>query len=173
MKTAIETKNRITLLGKIDSVSEDQFKEAVTDAQAKQSTEDALAKQESRDPNTVPVPELVGVQSFTKYSIETDEDFALLVPELKERINLVNRALGIKQNQYIRDFMTDEKFEPVEGSIDLVDVCAKPTERRAASPTEKAAKLLKDAGLTPEQFQEFFNMVMAQAQGQASPTTAE
>jgi hypothetical protein len=70
-----------------------------------------------------------------------------------EQANIINRALDIKQNQFVRNLMKNDTFTPVEGSYDLADIAAKEAERKSASPETKAARALsKIAGyeITPE-----------------------
>jgi hypothetical protein len=95
-------------------------------------------------------------QTFTYYNVsETSplEDLEELVSMKTEQANIINRALDIKQNQFVRNLMKNDTFTPVEGSYDLADIAAKEAERKSASPETKAARALsKIAGyeITPE-----------------------
>jgi len=102
-------------------------------------------------------PEVKFTQTFTYYNVSDaspTDDLTQLVQNLSEQANIINRALDIKQNQYVRNLMKQDNFTPVEGAYDLADVAAKEAERKSASPELKAARALsKLAGfdITPEQ----------------------
>jgi hypothetical protein len=107
-----------------------------------------------------------GPQSFIFYGPESDADFTDLVPSEKERVNLYNRALRLKQQQGVRALMGSGRpiegegaFAPqyqVEGDYDLKALCAEETERRISDPVGKLLKGLSDTPeLTPEQLAAF------------------
>ena len=95
-------------------------------------------------------------QTFGYHNVSVEnplQDLADLVPSLEEQANLINRALDIKQNQFVRNLMKQDNFTPVEGVYDLADVCSAVAERKSATPEQKAARALsKLAGyeITPE-----------------------
>jgi serine phosphatase RsbU (regulator of sigma subunit) len=81
-------------------------------------------------------------QTFRFYEVsdETpDEDFATLVENPTERANIINRALILKQQQYVRKTMLADGFAPVEGVYDLQSIVGQVAERKAADPATKAA----------------------------------
>ena len=100
--------------------------------------------------------EIKFTQTFTYYNVSDAspaDDLVELVSNANEQANIINRALDIKQNQYVRNLMKQDNFTPVDGSYDLADVAAKEAERKTASPEIKAARALtKLAGyeITPE-----------------------
>lgn len=84
-------------------------------------------------------------QTHTYYQAELetlDEDFKELVPSEQERLDLINSALALKQQQFVRKQLLSKDFVPVEGSFDLHDVCGQVTERKTMSTQEKSANLL-------------------------------
>lgn len=91
-------------------------------------------------------------QSFTYYNVSGEsplDDLAKLVDNPVEQANIINRALDIKQNTYVRNALKQDNFTPVEGSFDLAPICAAMAERKSASPEEKAAAAMsKLAGRT-------------------------
>jgi hypothetical protein len=95
-------------------------------------------------------------QTFTYYNVSDTtptDDLLELVSSLTEQANIINRALDIKQNQFVRGLMKQDNFTPVEGTYDLADIAAREAERKSASPETKAARALsKLAGyeITPE-----------------------
>lgn len=95
-------------------------------------------------------------QTFTYYNVSDStptDDLLELVASTNEQANIINRALDIKQNQFVRNLMKQDNFTPVEGTYDLADIAAKEAERKSASPETKAARALsKLAGyeITPE-----------------------
>jgi DNA polymerase I-like protein with 3'-5' exonuclease and polymerase domains len=160
--------------GKIESVSEKEFESLVADANtenAKIEAENSARGADSPDlKEPVAVPTALRSLSFVKYAALTDEGFAQLVPSPEQRMKEVKRALDIKQNQYIRDIMTSDDTEFAnflakngEGAVDLAEVVAKPTERKAASPEDKLKKLLGE--LSVETIQAILAQAMADKAG--------
>ncbi len=127
MRTELET--RYTLL-----VRDEHGK--VIDRKSVTETKFASLEEEAKEAN-LPAPEAEKVQTFKRYSVDTLEDFESLVPDLEERINIINRTLDIKQTDAMRELMTDEKRSTVDGTFDLAQACAAKSERKAASPIEK------------------------------------
>jgi hypothetical protein len=91
-------------------------------------------------------PETLLAQTFQFTEVESPEDAtALFGPDV---LNVINRGGVLKQQRIVRDLMldTDESealsFDAVEGVYDLAPACAELTERKAATPIEKAAKSL-------------------------------
>lgn len=107
-------------------------------------------------------------QTFVMYEAETPEDFAILVPNVEEQVNLFNRGVTLKQHSFVRGELESvwekEGFQIVDGAYDLATVCAEQRERRKATPTDKAKKIL--AGLSPEELA----TVLAQFQQAATAT---
>lgn len=96
------------------------------------------------------------------------QDLADLVPTQTEQANIINRALDIKQNQFVRNLMKGDTFTPVEGVYDLADVAAREAERKSASPETKAARALsKLAGyeISPEQLASILEAMNPKAAG--------
>jgi hypothetical protein len=84
-------------------------------------------------------------QSHTYYQVSAESafaDFEELVPSADERVDLINTALALKQQQFVRKQLLNKDFVPVEGTIDLKDVVGAVTERKTASPEQKAANAL-------------------------------
>ncbi len=95
-----------------------------------------------QEPSTIEV-ELQQSHTYYQCAPETmDADFAELVPNTEERLDLINSALALKQQQFVRKQLLGKEFVPVEGTIDLKDVCGAVTERKTASPEQKAANAL-------------------------------
>ena len=89
--------------------------------------------------------EVLASQSFTFHTVsETDPltDFQTFVSDVSEQANLVNRAIVLKQQQYVRRLLMTKDFTPVEGAYDLMSIIGAKSERQAASPQEKAANAL-------------------------------
>ena len=97
-------------------------------------------------------PEVKFSQSYTYYNVGSEDplgDLAAIVGNPIEQANIINRALDIKQNAFVRNALKQDNFTPVEGSFDLAEVCAAVAERKSASPEEKAAAAMsKLAGRT-------------------------
>lgn len=89
--------------------------------------------------------EVMASQTFTFHQVsETDPltDFQTFVPDVDEQANLVNRAIVLKQQQYVRRLLMTKDFTPVEGSYDLQSVIGQKSERQTATPEQKAANAL-------------------------------
>lgn len=115
-------------------------------------------KDESGDLTTLPEkrfeklaskPDPTKIQTFTAYETENDSDIMTLVPGEAERVNIFNRGLALKQQNEMRSLMLDDSWQAVEGAYDLAAACAEATERRAATPIDKAKKIF--ASLKPEE----------------------
>jgi hypothetical protein len=119
--------------GKVDeeiSVKEEKAQELIDEAK------------EKADGTTV---EITAAQTFTFHSVsETDPltDFVMFVPTVDEQANLINRAIILKQQQYVRRLLMAKDFTPVEGAYDLSPVIGAVSERQTASPEQKAANAL-------------------------------
>lgn len=106
-------------------------------------------------------PEREKSKTFMRYNVESQEDFEILVPDLDERLNIINRTLDIKQTDFMRDLMTSAAFQAEEGTYDLADACAAKSERKSASPLEK---YIRGAGkLSLEDQQELVRRLQALA----------
>jgi hypothetical protein len=72
-----------------------------------------------------------------------------------EAVNMFNRGLKVKLQNRGRAILTETDkdgnlaFEPQEGSLDLTEEAASPTQKRGLSPLDKIMKVL--TGATPEQ----------------------
>lgn len=89
--------------------------------------------------------EVLTSQTFTFHEVsETDPltDFQTFVPDVEEQANLINRAIVLKQQQYVRRLLMSKDFTPVEGAYDLQSVIGLKSERVTASPEQKAANAL-------------------------------
>ena len=106
-------------------------------------------------------PTFTAVQTFQVYEVENTEEFLELVTNDAEQVNIINRALVLKQQQGARAILLDDKFVQVDGSYDLRELCGELRERRAATPAEKALSAL--GKLSPEELA----AVMAQFQAAA------
>ncbi|MDP2665110.1 MAG: hypothetical protein Q8P23_00460 [bacterium] len=132
MKTELET--RYTLLER-DAEQKITKRVPVTEAKYTSLCEDAKNKAETE-------PEAEKVQTFKRYNVESIEDFQTLVPDVEEQLNIINRTLDIKETDAMRDLMTDAAFQGTEGAYDLAAACAAKTERKTATPLDKASRLL-------------------------------
>jgi hypothetical protein len=84
-------------------------------------------------------------QTFTFHQVsETDPvtDFVAFVTDVEEQANLINRAIVLKQQQYVRRLLVSKDFTPVEGAYDLQSVIGLKSERVSATPEQKAANAL-------------------------------
>jgi len=84
-------------------------------------------------------------QTYTYHNVSVESsstDFEELVPNPQERADLINTALDLKAQGFIRKTMLAKDFTPTEGSYDLHDIYNIVTERKSASPEEKAANAL-------------------------------
>jgi hypothetical protein len=87
--------------------------------------------------------EVAQTHTYHQVSVESAfADFEILVPNPDERADLINTAIALKQQQYVRKQLLASEFVPVEGSIDLIDVVGAVTERQKMSPEQKAANAL-------------------------------
>ena len=96
------------------------------------------------DPN-VANAEVQAAQSYTFYEVSEEDpitDFQTLVPSLAEQANIINRAVVLKQQQFIRKSLLSDTFVPVDGAFDLSEVIGAVSERQKASPEQKAATAL-------------------------------
>jgi hypothetical protein len=94
---------------------------------------------------TVSNAEVQAAQSYTFYEVSEEDpigDFVTLVPTVAEQANIVNRAVVLKQQQFIRKQLLADTFVPVDGSFDLSEVVGAVSERQKASPEQKAANAL-------------------------------
>ncbi len=89
--------------------------------------------------------EVLASQTFTFHEVSETEpltDFQTFVPDVSEQANLINRAIVLKQQQYVRRLLMAKDFTPVEGAYDLSGVIGQKSERVTASPETKAANAL-------------------------------
>ena len=91
-----------------------------------------------------PEPDVSAIQEFKRYMVETIEDFVNLVPDPQEQVNIINRTIGIKETDAMRDLFRKPGFQGQEGVYDLAPAIAeKSAGRKAASPLEAT---LRSAG---------------------------
>jgi len=91
-----------------------------------------------------PEPDISAIQCFKRYLIETLEDFVNLVPDVAEQLNIINRTVGIKETDAMRDLLRTAGFQGTESVYDLAPaIAAKSEGRKAASPLEAT---LRSAG---------------------------
>lgn len=94
---------------------------------------------------TVSNAEVQAAQSYTFYEVSDEDpigDFSVLVPTVAEQANIINRAVVLKQQQFIRKQLLSDTFVPVDGTFDLAEVVGAVSERQKASPEQKAANAL-------------------------------
>ena len=120
--------------------------------------------------------EVLASQTYTFHSVsETDPitDFVTMVPSVEEQSNLINRAVILKQQQFVRRQLMGTKetpFTPVEGAYDLYQIVALKSERQSATPEEKAASALSKLLGRDVPLEELANIIASL--GQASSATA-
>jgi len=118
--------------------------------------------------------EVQAAQTYTFYEVSDEDpitDFTQLVPSSAEQANIVNRAVVLKQQQYIRKALLSDQFVPVDGSFDLAEVCASVSERQKASPEQKAANALSKMLGRPVSVEELANIISNLGAG-AVPATS-
>lgn len=98
-------------------------------------------QKEAADKGDTP-PEPAMIQTFVLYEAETPEDFAGLIPDSEEQVNLFNRGYVLKQQTIVRQHLASDDFEAVEGGYDLKDEAATKRIRRAATAEEKLERLV-------------------------------
>ena len=117
-------------------------KEAETKVSVEETSATELMKE--NEEKNIPTQILVS-QTYTFHEVSDETpiaDFQELCPNVVEQANLINRAIVLKQQQFVRRMLTATGFQPVEGSVDLRDVIGQVSERKSASPEEKAANAL-------------------------------
>lgn len=107
----------------VTKMTESSFDKAVKDAREKN---DNLKEGEE----LVDVPEAFVKQTFTKYEAETLAEAQELCPDEAVLLTYFNRGYSLRQEKCISDYITDPKFEPQDGSVDLREECANLPERR-------------------------------------------
>jgi len=89
--------------------------------------------------------EVTAAQTYTFHEVSEQDpitDFTAFVPDIAEQANLINRAIVLKQQQFVRRQLMSKEFVPVEGAYDLMPVIGAVSERQSASPEQKAANAL-------------------------------
>lgn len=89
--------------------------------------------------------EVTAAQTYTFHSVSEQDpitDFTAFVPNVEEQANLINRAIILKQQQFVRRQLMSKEFAPVDGAYDLMPVIGAVSERQTASPEQKAANAL-------------------------------
>jgi hypothetical protein len=135
MATYQETRVRLAITTKAGKVEKGIFEEADAEEKLKEAQADA----------EVANAEIQASQSYAFHEVsETDPltDLAALVPTVSEQANIINRAIVLKQQQFVRKQMLSDSFVPVDGVFDLAEVCGQVSERAKASPEQKAANAL-------------------------------
>lgn len=84
----------------------------------------------------------VARQSFKFYNVQTIDGVEELVPNVKEQLNLLRKALTQKQQNKARTQVLAKDFEPRAETIDLRDACNEESQTRGASEQEKMIKSL-------------------------------
>lgn len=96
--------------------------------------------------NAVPAPQatLVPVrsQTFVINEFETVEEFVTHPATDEVKLDIVNRAVRLKQQVAAKRLIESDKFELTEGPYDMFDSISAVVERRAASPQDKIASAL-------------------------------
>lgn len=115
--------------------------------------------------------EVLASQSFTFHTVSETEplaDFQSFVGDVSEQANLINRAIVLKQQQYVRRLLMAKDFTPVEGAYDLMPIIGQKSERQAASPQEKAANALSKLLGRDVSIEELSNIISSLSGGQAA-----
>jgi hypothetical protein len=134
-KTTQETRVRIAI-----TYSDGKIEKTVLE----ESDAEAYLKEASADPK-VTNAEVQASQSYLFHEVSDEDpitDFLALVPTVSEQANIVNRAIVLKQQQFVRKQLLSDTFVPVDGAFDLREVCGQVSERQKASPEQKAANAL-------------------------------
>lgn len=101
-------------------------------------------------------------QTYVFYEVSDEDpigDFTTLVSIPAEQANVVNRAIVLKQQQYVRKSLLSDTFVPVDGAIDLAEVVGSVSERQKASPEQKAANALTKMLGRPVSIEELNNII--------------
>lgn len=153
MNTRLETRVGIYVPVKdAETGEESRTVKVITEAQYEKQKKAAEEKGQ-------PEPEVKVVQTFSRPGIETLEDAqnAGLSPE---RINqLIARSWDIAETDAMRDILSGADFDGIDGAYDLLKDCSEVTERRKASPVDKAKKALD--GLTDADAARLIEMLQA------------
>jgi hypothetical protein len=134
-------------------------------------SEDAAQKRiETAKKDGKPEPEVVKMQSFIYHEAEKSEDFASLIPDEEERVNIFNTGFVLKQQRVDRGLMTDDEWKGQDGDYDLLADAQSKTERQKASPQDKALRAVAKAlaEMSPDQQKEYFAKLTAQFAGAGS-----
>lgn len=149
METYTETKCKVQEGDKVYFQSEDAFNKSVKAAQAANE----------------PAPVLLASQTFEYSLAQTEEDMALLCPDVAVRIAQFNKGQILSQHNEARDLLLGEDFQPSEQVVSLAYAASQVTERRKQTPTEKAAKAL---GISAEDLAQALALIKGQAATAAS-----
>jgi len=118
--------------------------------------------EELKADSTVTNAEVQAAQTYTFYEVSDEDpitDFGSLVPTTTEQANIINRAIILKQQQFVRKALLADTFVPVEGTYDLAEICAAVSERQKASPEQKAANALSKMLNRPVSVEELANII--------------
>lgn len=99
---------------------------------------------------------------FTRYIVQSDEGFKLLVPDEAQRLYIVQAGLNYVQNSKANAYMVERK-EGDENSpayndqtIDLKEAINEPPSKRALTDQQKLERLVKSMGLSADQMNVMF-----------------
>lgn len=84
----------------------------------------------------------VARQTFKSYSAGSFEGIQELIKDEEEVVAMFNRGISVKQQNKARSILMSDEFETVDGSYDLREALAEPTQRRGLTDTEKAMRVL-------------------------------
>jgi hypothetical protein len=103
---------------------------------------------------------------FVRYTVKSEEGFALLVPDEQQRLYIVQAGLNYIQNSKANGFMVELEEDGVTPSsngktIDLKEAINEPPSKRSLSPQEKLLKTINSMGLTKEQAIALFQQLAA------------
>jgi len=89
---------------------------------------------------------------FLRYSVQDDADFAALVPDVEQRMYIVQAGLNYVQNSKANALMVELEEDGItpkynDTEIDLREAINEPPSKRSLSDIQKLERLLKNSGL--------------------------
>jgi len=124
---------------------------------------------------------LLNSNEFVKYTVNSDEGFQLLIPELEQRLYIVQAGLNYLQNSKANGFMQERQ----EGAgnenspkyndqvIDLREAINEPPSKRALTNDQKLERLVKQMGLSPDEMSLMFAELQKRFSAPAQLTAEE
>ncbi len=160
MRTELETRYTLATVDGEGKITE---RKSVSEAKMQSLQEEATEKNE-------PAPTAEKLQVFKRYTVESIDDFLVLVQDSEEQLNIINRTLDIKQTDFMREYMTSPTLQPTGEVYDLETVCGAKSERKATSPIDKLFK--GAAKLSIEEQLKLIALVQALQAATGAPTPA-